>query len=261
VLARTEAQIGVLGHAQQVFVERAEPSLAEHLGADEHAMELDLLARRPDEMLTNVAGSLAGVTMRFHESPAVGMLFDASVSPRHVDLLPLRLPDEIQRPDDPGAGLLGASNELVDATGPRNDVVVDEDDIARLDAAQADVPGLVGREIVLRANELEAAGTRFGGQIALDRRRRPTIHVDRRERPVRIGVDRLEGTARDAEALARHDDDGCQGLIHDNSSQQRDPFDVEPVRAQGHGPSASRALGRPHRKCLPLTGTRGSRNA
>jgi hypothetical protein len=33
------------------------------------------------------------------------------------------------------------------------------------------------------------------------------------------------------------------------------------VRAQGHGPSASWALGRPHRKCLPLTGTRGSRNA
>jgi hypothetical protein len=97
VLPHEEAEVAVLADATQFLVEL--PELLERLQTYEHAVELHLLARHPQEMMTHLGRPFAREAMPVDEAMAASPLFDLRIPGGHVNLFPLGLADEVHRTD------------------------------------------------------------------------------------------------------------------------------------------------------------------
>jgi len=209
----------VLGHVHHGLVKGPEP--LERRGSHEHAVELDLSAGCPREVLTHLVEALAREAVALEEAPALRALLDARVARRHVDLLAIGLSDQVERPDHPRPCLLGTLDHSLEPAGCGDGVVVDEDDVARSDPAEANVPRLVRHEVALGADELEAAATRLCGEVTPDPGGRSPVDVDQPEGPGRARVEGFERAAGDAESLPGNDDDGDERLAHSRNRHRK----------------------------------------
>jgi hypothetical protein len=131
-----------------------------------------------------------------------------------MDALVDRLALAIERAHHGRAGLIRAPDERGKPTGADDHVVVDEDHVLRFDPGEAQVAGLVGREVVLGPQQLEALLGLLLLEMAADSGWRSAVDVHEAERNVRVLVDARQRSGCKTETFARDHDDGHLWLCH-----------------------------------------------
>ena len=190
---------------REPLVER--PNAQEYVAAHQHRVELDDVARLALERSRQRREAPSRVAMALAQDARPVLLHERQRAARDVNLLVGERAFEAERPDDRGAGRVGAVDERVEPAGRDQDVVVDEDNVRRLGARGAEIAGPIRRQVLVGAQQLEAVRRRGGAEVARDCGRRAAVDVDETHRRRRVLVDAVERLAREAEALAGHDDD------------------------------------------------------
>jgi len=200
-----QAQVEVLARREHRRVGAADP--LEHRAPREHAVVLDELGGRARPRGLELVGvATLAVDALLDHARAVGRELDVARAPRAVDAAPLGRALEGQRADQARARLVRAAHERVEPARRDDHVVVDEDDVGRRHAPQAEDAGVVRRQVALRAQQAEAVAPRPRLGVPAHGPRRAAVDVDEPERRIGRREQHVERLARRAETLARHHD-------------------------------------------------------
>ncbi len=208
-----QAEVQALSAAQITRILQAE--LVEGLGPEQLAVEFDQLRGCATQLPVDLRHQAPRKPVLLEERPSPVRLEDVRLPARHVDEPARGLLVAIERPHRPGAGLVGALDEAVEPPPRDEHVIVDEAHVLRVHVRQREGACLHGRDVVLGADEREAALPSLELEIPADRRRRGAVDVDELMRQPGVGEDALERRSCHAELLARRHDHGGPDLGHD----------------------------------------------
>src|SRR5262249_37676826 len=140
----------------------------EDLAPKELTMELDQLGGLAPKLSTHLVEEALGESMLLEEGATTMLLHDVGLAPRHVDEPVRGIAVEVERPHRPRLRLVGAAQEAVEPGGGDDHIVVHEADVLRVGVGEGEATGLHGREVVLGADEGEAALLGAAFQVSPD---------------------------------------------------------------------------------------------
>ena len=196
-----------LGEAtRHLLVERADA--LEQVAAGQQAGERTVVAWRAPERRRDVGEPAAREAAGRRGDPRLDGAIDDQVAAGKADPPVARLAGQDHRRHQAGAGLARAVEQRRQPARREQQVVVGEDDDVAGRRREPDVAGLVGRQRALAADHGEAVLRRQRGDLVADRSRRAGVDIDQLEGSCGMGRQAAQRPGREAEPLARRNDDG-----------------------------------------------------
>lgn len=180
----------MLGGVLDAFIEAA--PLAQHISAHQNAVELDELGGLAAQVVGDLGNMAPRETVALNTPPPSIHVFEMRDAPGHVDDVPPAEMLDVQRTHQRRFRLSGAVQQRLEPPRANEHVVLDEDDVGRLDLAESDVAQLGIRNEVRNANQLEALLACVLFQIRSKTAGRMAVDVDQLERLRGVAVETLE---------------------------------------------------------------------